>query len=485
MPAQNCLKMQSLLDCEAGIVAGRGRTWETGAELYIKVPDWAPNVLVQVDLGAGITSIDQCWNIREGSKPQLNAGVLSFELGVKKTAGRDAGVVGCIVNGVLHQPTNKVAVTYHGPHCFAQPPPPPVSFEACSPDFRFTIDSAWGGDAGWTARVLMHSTNWRVGKPIRIIFEEPFDASAAQQPGTAGTAILGAGMRVKEVFNAKLVGSHRLAFDFALSGASQSSCGEAADRDHMQWSCFTFHAAPAPPVATVEGRTRLLCPLTHPVSPPPIPPPRGPSPPPAPRPPPPPPSYVLGSPPPVGHAPPSPRPHPARSPRTHRPPSPAPHQLAQEAADYQTADAIQEQLLDQLREKGLLGIDPRKAPPASAPSEPAQGQCPARGLVAPFVCPIWAVAMEDPLGSTAFLAGLLCVLALFVGPAVRDFFLPRAYPSRPTLPQVRSRAPTSTTPTKPTHRGRRVAQVDDDEVDDVVDDDDDGEGYPTRGTGRA
>ena len=75
-------KLLDWASCQAGLVESRGRTWETGAELYFKVPDWAPGVLVQANVGPGITGIDQCWNILEGSKPSLNkGGLLSFELG--------------------------------------------------------------------------------------------------------------------------------------------------------------------------------------------------------------------------------------------------------------------------------------------------------------------------------------------------------------------------------------------------------------------
>ena len=490
-PTRNTGRMWSPLDCQASILETRGRTWDTGAEVYFKIPDWSPGAVVTSEVGSGITSIDQCWNIREGSKPHLQNGVLTFELGALSKGVRDPGVVGCILNGALLQKKHNVPVSYHGPHCFALPPPPPVTFEECSPDFRFTIESEWGGRGGWTARVLLHADSWRAGKPVRIILPESFD-EASHVAGTEGTAILGTSTRIQEVFNAKLKGSHRLSFDFELSEASQSSCGEKADNDHVQWGCFTFHAAPAPPVALVEGRTKLMCPLTHPVAPPPPILSPTPSPPPARWPPPPPPlpqmsatplQRLAQSPLPSGPqarlAPSPPKPHRLPPPR---PPSSVPVQLVQQAIDYRTADEIQEQLLDQLRKQGLLGVDPSKAPHKQAPPPPVGEDCPVVWpVLSAIFCPVWNAVRPDSLISGAFLAGLLCVLILFAGPAIRDLFCPRNDSILPTIPLPQSTVPRRT-PRKPTHRGRRVAQVDEDEYEEEEEVVVEGEGYPTRGS---
>ena len=46
-------------DCQAGVVEGRGRTWDTGMELYFRVPDWTPGTLVHAEVGHGVTGVEK------------------------------------------------------------------------------------------------------------------------------------------------------------------------------------------------------------------------------------------------------------------------------------------------------------------------------------------------------------------------------------------------------------------------------------------
>ena len=214
MPAERrCARVDSMpprsvFDCQASIVPNRGRQWDGGMELYFKVPDWWPNVLVQAAVGRGITGIDRCWHIREGSQPTLDIhGMLSFELGPSGSA-TDADIVGCILNGHLEvDDTRDVAITYHGPHCYALPPPPPAGYEECPPSWKFEIESSWGATGGWTARVLLHLADWAPNRAVRLVFpsDEPEDGDEGVK-----TAILGTNLRVQEAYNAKLLGSSRL-----------------------------------------------------------------------------------------------------------------------------------------------------------------------------------------------------------------------------------------------------------------------------------
>ena len=383
----------------------RGRRWATGLEMYFKVPDWAPNMLVQAAVGRGITGIDRCWHIKDGSEPSLDRhGVLSFETGPGGGTS-DADVVGCILNGQLSiEDTRDIAVTYHGPHCYTQPPPPPAPFEECPPSWSFTIESSWGGAKGWTARVLLHMADWAPKRPVRLVFpsDEPEDGDEGVH-----TAILGTSLRVQEAYNAKLLGSSRLVFDFALDEASPSSCGEQADRDkHTKWGCFTFHAQPAPQASEVEGRVKLMCPITHPLAPPPLPPPS--PPPPSPHPPHPPPSpSPQPLPPAESPAPPPPRTRPS-TPRAPPPPAPSPPPPRTAEDDESAAssqEAMRAQMLEQIRLQhpeldGGLSTQPAAAIVASCPF----GHNPISTSVA---CPALAVVQTQPL-----LAGAAVLLAL-------------------------------------------------------------------------
>ena len=135
-----------LRDCDA-YVEERGRSWATGLEIYFRVPDWQQGLVVQAEVGLGISSVDQCWGTLDGSTPRLDGtGMLSFELGPAGHSTKDTNVVGCILNGVLEGLKRDVAVVYHGPHCFSLPPPPPAGFERCDPyKWKFTVQSSWGG----------------------------------------------------------------------------------------------------------------------------------------------------------------------------------------------------------------------------------------------------------------------------------------------------------------------------------------------------
>ena len=202
------------VDCRAGVIEGRGRVWQTGLEIYFRVPDWSEGTSVTAALGLGITGIDKCWNVLEGTTPTLDgSGNLAFQLGPPGAAGGD--VVGCILNGQLLAAAHDVAVRYHGAHCYSQPPPPPALFEGCAPGMlKFTIASLWDKGEGWTARVLVRPPDWREGRLIRVILPTRDDGAL----GSGSTFVLaGAALVVKEVFNAQLVGSSRRAIEFALS----------------------------------------------------------------------------------------------------------------------------------------------------------------------------------------------------------------------------------------------------------------------------
>ena len=443
---------RTLFDCEAGVVPTRGRTWETGLEIYFHVPDWTPGALVKAAVGRDITGIDRCWNTREGSIPQFDnpSGELSFELGAGGSA-RDANLIGCILNGKLAS-REDVIVTYHGPHCYSLPPPPPNGFEMCPPSWRFTIDSSWGGANGWTARVLMHARDWQPGRPVRLVF--PSGSPTGDKDGLQ-TAVLGTGLRIQEVYNAKLLGSSSLVFDFALSEASPSSCGEAADKDEStQYGCFTFHAVPAPPASTVEGRTQVMCPITHPVAPPPPPPPPPPSPPlppsPSPQPPP--------SPSPL---PPPPHTRPAcHKPRPPPPPSPS-FEEGEEELDP-LPNEVREQILAQMRLQQPLQLGvPERSETAQTATLQQNAPC-WFGEDDPLnvLCPFVTVLQAQPLLSgVAFLFALGVLL-----PYLRNQFLGNTR-GRGKFRDMRRRTPSSRRRHERTRRVARAVLEDEDDED--------------------
>ena len=376
------------LDCQAGRIEGRGRVWQTGLEIYFRVPDWSEGTSVTAAVGPGITGIDKCWNVLEGSTPTLDrTGNLNFQLGPPGAAGGD--VVGCILNGQLL--ATYVAVRYHGAHCYSQPPPPPAIFEGCPPGMlEFTIASLWDKGEGWTARILVRPSQWREGRLIRVVLPARDDATLA----SGSTLVLAsAGVAIKEVFNARLVGSSRRAIEFALSAASQSSCGEvAADEPVGTWSCFTFHAQPAPDPNTFQSRVRLECPVTHPVAPPPS---AAPAPPPWPRMPP------LPPPPPPPPPTPSPRP-------PHPSPPPAP-------------DVPSIEMLRVYGSSGVYGFSSARSK-ASPPPEPSNAvmsarphsgiwSCPvgARSMLGSRVCPAWD-GLQEAAAAQPITSGLAAVL---------------------------------------------------------------------------
>ena len=369
-------------DCRAGRVQSRGRVWESGLEIYFRVPDWGEGVAVTASVGPGITEVDKCWGILEGSVPTLDGmGNLNFQLG---PAGRsvDPDVVGCILMGQLLNP-GQVEVQYHGPHCYSHPPPPPAVFEDCPGGFKLAIASLWGGGEGWTARVLMPSAEWRGGRHVRIL--PPATNRFENAPGTVGTAIIGASsLSIREVFNAQLLGNSRLALDFILLGDSQSSCGDAADAaPGVSWACFTFHAQPAPDADEFVAHSRIVCPTVHPVAPPPSAAPRPPPPPPPPPSPlpfpPPPPSPPLGLP----------------SPRAMAKDSPLPGSSVQpynlDQPDYRQPDYRQ---------------------PAAAPARSWNCPMDRQSYIGVAVCAVWDIVEAQPV--TCAIAVLLVLGIIFL-----------------------------------------------------------------------
>jgi hypothetical protein len=153
--------------CTAIVDEDRGRVWDSGAELYFRVPDWSEGTVVHADLGQGITDVQTCWNVLGAAMLDDN-GVLTFELA---PIGHDEmnPMVGCLVHGVLSEAVRNIPVTYSGTHCFASPPPPPAVFGPCSSLFRFVIASPWGVGDGWTVRVLMHANEC---EPLGLMFEQ-------------------------------------------------------------------------------------------------------------------------------------------------------------------------------------------------------------------------------------------------------------------------------------------------------------------------
>ena len=321
-------------NCEAKVIEDRARVWDTGAELQFSIPDWDEGIIVRVGVGTGIHGVQTCWNIAGTPELDQHHGILSFALGAR--GHDDQPIVGCLLQGALEPRVHDIPVAYSGPHCFSAPPPPPMLFDACPSSFRFTIASLWGAGQGWSARVLMHDDQWIPGRKVRIALrkddEDDTDDDGDSDVDTIADGLGGSGLKVADNYNAHFLGSSSLALDFALAGASESSCGQEADMDKkVHWSCFTFHTFPDPdqPIAAkfaersiAGGRARVLCPShrpQHPPPPSPLPPPPSPGPPPLPPAPP--------SPPP-----PPPRPHrPARSHHMPRmppdtpPPLPPPH----------------------------------------------------------------------------------------------------------------------------------------------------------------
>ena len=443
-------------NCRAGVLESRGKTWETGLELYFKVPDWTEGTVVRAALGAGITSIDRCWGILEKSRPHLEpGGELVFQLGPGGSAGGD--MVGCILNGQLLEKAHNIDVSYHGSHCYALPPPPPQLYEECPKGaFQLKLESLWDAGQGWTARVLMHAAQWVPSRPIRLVV--PTDTEDAPGGGVR-TSVLGVGMRIREIFNARLVGSSRYALDFELGSASQSSCGVEADKEgtagHPKWGCFTFHASPAPEWTAFSSSALMMCPITHPVLPPPSPAPSPPPPPPRPPPPP--------SPPPPSPHPPVPLKSPP-PPDMHALPPPSPVVLV-----LVGAHSGQPQ-----QQKAPSGA-------ASAISGGLAQPCPLDKLSSPgsVLCPLWDGFAEQPLTYGMGLMLAVAILALAVCPSanasdrrVRNASRGRGGSGAKELPT--SRDPKSRRKRgKAATRGKQSRQQESDEEDD----EEDGVGY--------
>ena len=365
----------------------RTKIWAGGCEIYFRVPDWVPDTTVTVDFGgSSIAGIKDCWHIVNGSATLGRLGTLSFKLGPPGHSAGDAKQVGCILVGDLTD-LEHVSVDYHSKNCYTMPPPPPRMFEPCGEKFKLDVYSVW--DTGFMARVLMPFAAWRKGAEMKLEMSgDAEDEFFGGGRGGGNTAIVASRFRMREVFNAKVVGQPtRYAATFVLGEASQSSCGEDADKTNKLarkpvWGCFSFSVEPGPNGNEVAARTRIQCGTDNPI------PAAPPPPPPPPRPPPPPP------PPP----PPSPGPPPPPSPGPTLPPPPPPP---------------------------LWPVEGGAIPPPPAPPPPL------RGLTALMSVPFSSLTMdqfkvhfhEDPFA----VGGALLVLAACVA-----FLLKPMSPQRPS-----------------------------------------------------
>ena len=397
-----------------------------------------------------------------------STGVLTFELGVGGGI-RDPDVVGCILQGQLLERAHRVEVTYHGKNCFALPPPPPAMYEECPPGFRFTIDSTWGGGGGWTARVLLPAKYWFAGRPVRVVFPAGLDEGDGKSLNTAATAFIGTSLRVKEVFNAVVIGTSRLEFDFELTDASQSSCGVEADEDKVnKWGCFTFHAMPAPPASVVERRTKIMCPITHPVAPPPKPPPTSPSPPPPPPSPPPspPPPPLPPLPPPLVRAGMGAAPSPSsQSSKSHRhddrpPHPPLPRVSTSSATLLHDGLSFMTWAPPSASQSGSLGVHPTAATEAKSKTCSVQSDGTGwQAVVAPVACPLMAVLHLEDVTSLLLLVIAAALLLQLLAPAFRSCSAPSRTPSRANAQGnryhgVRSAAPKAKAKPSPSRSAR-------------------------------
>ena len=184
---------------------------------------------------------------------------------------------------------------------------------------------------------------------------------------------------------------------------AQASCGAAADKDPVgTWGCFTFHAQPAPDAAVFEKHTRLLCPTTHPVAPPPSPAPR--------LPPgqPPPPSSQPGRPPP---------PPPATLPPSPQLPQPQ-QRMRQQPSQMLVLDEGIDAEQQSLRQQALqqLTLTRQGLPTGAVPGIPPCPLDPGYYMGA-AACKAWAVAWTDPTTSAVGLALVAVLIFLMLSPS--------------------------------------------------------------------
>eukprot|EP00966_Prymnesium_polylepis_P147106 3398024-Prymnesium_polylepis.1 len=89
----------------------------------------------------------------------------------------------------------------------------------------------------------MPFARWQKGAELRLLMP---DVAQREPAGDSTTALIGAGFRLRENYNAEPVGKNtRRSVTFRLSEAGQSSCGEKWDKDGPRvWTCFSFSVEP-------------------------------------------------------------------------------------------------------------------------------------------------------------------------------------------------------------------------------------------------
>lgn len=112
----------------ASVDTSRLKAWDDKFEIIFKFPEWKEGLEVMVDLGGGVTGLDQCWNAERGSAKTIADAngrlVLAFSLGMLDPNNAE---VGCLLRGFY---SGAASISYDGADC--DPPPPPAP-----PDLRY------------------------------------------------------------------------------------------------------------------------------------------------------------------------------------------------------------------------------------------------------------------------------------------------------------------------------------------------------------
>ncbi|KAL1525148.1 hypothetical protein AB1Y20_020019 [Prymnesium parvum] len=119
----------------------------------VEIPDWLPDSHVRISM-LGIKQVVDCYHAN-GFTPSTALGSFMVLLGTNPSgASAEGGTLSCKIDGRFN--ASATAVRYVGSRCFANPPPPPVTFSPCS-DASFAWPSSGGSLRLMFGKLLMKS----------------------------------------------------------------------------------------------------------------------------------------------------------------------------------------------------------------------------------------------------------------------------------------------------------------------------------------
>ncbi|KAL1530161.1 hypothetical protein AB1Y20_001077 [Prymnesium parvum] len=244
--------MRRLEGCAAYVDEERVKRWAEQFQVFFRIPDHSSSEETLVEVAMPTREIESCWGIVPESL-LTHADGISFRLPSFKAGAID---VGCVVKG-QYPGGDAFSIKYHGSHCFARPPPPPVNFATCHTEqAHFSVIAEWSG--GMQGRVTLQDSMWVRHRVVQLSF---------------GEGGLQAGADVDRCYNAEFSGANEangiLSFTLPEKGMRQCGATDATGKaiTDLEHQCFEFHIKQKP---ANTNRVKLLCPANYPSPPPPM-----------------------------------------------------------------------------------------------------------------------------------------------------------------------------------------------------------------------